>query len=480
MARAKPIRCDEWSLLADADTVRMARDSIEAYRRIVRALATVFLTHWHEVHNQPVQGLERLVHITAGNPQPKYGAWFSRHFPKFPAYLRRAAAMAAHGAVSSFMTRQRSWQSGQRRMRANRPPRFGTLMHWPVLYAAKGGAGAMIRHDGNATWLKLFDSQSGDWLWRRAAILRRGRRHGGEDNVPKSPTLILRGSALSLGQPYEMPRRKPGADSLKNDLVCSADLGMNKGAVLTILGRNGTVHARKFVSRASHIDRRDKVLVQIRDKARQTVGSGGQLSKGFCRGLYARARGLNLQIARDLARAIIAFAKGHDCHTLVLERLKGFRPKGGAKGSPLRAKFHGWLHRALAKQAEATAEEVGLRVSFVLPRGTSTWAYDGSGKVRRHRGNHGRCTFRSGKEYDADLSAAQNIAARWFARRERRKALDAERRDDAQQNSPDGGKTVWPARGKRSGEATAKPSTTGPRMPVTLSSLWQTPQQAAA
>ena len=39
------------------------------------------------------------------------------------------------------------------------------------------------------------------------------------------------------------------------------------------------------------------------------------------------------------------------------------------------------------------------------------------GRVVRSKANYGRCKFRSGKEYDCDLSAAQNIAARYFVRR---------------------------------------------------------------
>lgn len=149
---------------------------------------------------------------------------------------------------------------------------------------------------------------------------------------------------------------------------------------------------------------------------------------------------------------------------VVFENLKNFRPKGGRKRSDMKAKFHGWLHRLVVKQAEQSAEEKGLRVGFVHPRGTSAWAYDGSGRVVRDKANYGRCRFTTGKQYDCDLSASYNIAARWFARPHRELA---------------GGKTGWPARGKRTGAV--RPSTTGPRTPVTLSSLWaRIPQSAAA
>lgn len=58
--------------------------------------------------------------------------------------------------------------------------------------------------------------------------------------------------------------------------------------------------------------------------------------------------------------------------------------------------------------------------------GTSKYAFDGSGVVDRHsiyHYEHGRkvynyslCTFQNGKIYNCDLSAAQNIGARFFLR----------------------------------------------------------------
>jgi putative transposase len=120
--------------------------------------------------------------------------------------------------------------------------------------------------------------------------------------------------------------------------------------------------------------------------------------------------------------------------------------RAGRRRSGLRQKFHGWLHRRLVTLTESKAEEAGLAVVMVNPRGTSSFAFDGSGKVRRDDENHAWATFSSGKRYNCDLSASYNIGARYWAKktsgRKRLKTL------------PD----------KRSGSA--------PRMPVTLSTLW--------
>jgi len=472
MAKSKIMRCDEWNLLSERETVVMARDTVAIYHRLAKALATVFLTHWDEVHALSVENLERLFHATKQNPNPLYGAWFRRNFHKVPSYLRRAATHAAHGAVSSFMTRYRSWQGGDRRMRAQRPPRWGGIQTWPTLYAANGGAGAMIKRDGDVVEIKLYDARTKDWLWKRAAVVQRGKRHGG-DGVPRSPMLVVKGNALALAQPYEYSRHGRAGSP---DRVLAVDLGVNKAATCVIVDSDGTVSARKFISEAYHIDRRDKVLMHVRHKARQTMGKKGKLSKGFCKGLYRRAKGINLQIARSVSRQLVAFALAHGARCIVFEGLKGWRPKGGAKRSNLRQKFHGWLHRALVKQVEASAEEKRLKVSFVSPRGTSKWAYDGSGRVVRERWNYGRCRFRGGKQYDTDLSAAQNIGARYFVREMDRAALKAAEKEKTRDDnvpSTGGRKSAWPAPGGRSGGPRKRASSgTGPRMPAVLATLW--------
>src|SRR6202008_371230 len=104
---------------------------------------------------------------------------------------------------------------------------------WPTLYAANGGAGAMIKRDGDVVEMKLLDGKSGDWLWRKAVVVHRGKRHGAEGTIPKSPSLIVRGASLALAQPYEFPR--PKQDRTPAERVCSVDQGINKQATCSII-----------------------------------------------------------------------------------------------------------------------------------------------------------------------------------------------------------------------------------------------------
>ena len=58
--------------------------------------------------------------------------------------------------------------------------------------------------------------------------------------------------------------------------------------------------------------------------------------------------------------------------------------------------------------------ELGGRVVFVNPRGTSSYAYDGSGKLKRSSFNYELAVFKGGKQYNCDLSASYNIGARFI------------------------------------------------------------------
>ena len=101
---------------------------------------------------------------------------------------------------------------------------------------------------------------------------------------------------------------------------------------------------------------------------------------------------------------------------IVFEHLKGWRPRGGKKRSTLRQRFHGWLHRAVVNLTKMKWSELGGGIGFVNPRGTSSYAYDGSGKLKRSSTNYELGVFSTGKQYNCDLSASYNIGARFILR----------------------------------------------------------------
>lgn len=126
---------------ARADIAR----TIRAYRRAVRALRSVLMTHWPELHalTNKCQAVESLFHTTARRPQVKYPV-LDRMLGKMPCYLRRAAIEHAVGAVSSFQSNWENFLDGQvggrEREAGARSPRLGQANVFPSLYGWQHGA----------------------------------------------------------------------------------------------------------------------------------------------------------------------------------------------------------------------------------------------------------------------------------------------------------------------------------------------------
>lgn len=188
----------------------------------------------------------------------------------------------------------------------------------------------------------------------------------------------------------------------------SYNLGINTTATVSVINPDGTVSHREFIHPGRDIDRRDKRLKRISRKAQLT----GKLYKGFCRSLYRKAGNINREIGQKVSTRLVQIAKQYGVKYIVFEYLSGWRPRGGKKNSTLKQRFHGWLHRRITNLTEEKWLESGGKIVYVNPRGTSSYAFDGSGKVKRSNHNYALARFSSSKLYNADLSASYNIGAR--------------------------------------------------------------------
>ena len=382
-------------------------------------------------------------------------------FHKFPSYLRRAAIRAVFGAVSSFVSNYARWQSGIRSKRDARPPSLARALE--VNPPLCGGQCIRVSEDWKTVQIKVLRAD-GTWGWTHALALKgKLKRLLGEQTKEElCPSLILKGRKALLACPVEVHRPKWAG----GDVVCSVDLGINTAATLAIVDSAGSVRATKFIRLGRHKDLLDKAANGIRAAAQLTLGPlglrpdpkkpgqkklsrPGALCKGFSRTRYNRVKGLNREAAQATANAIVHFAQAYGATSVVFEDLKGCKPKAGRKGSPMKQKFHSWLHRLVVKRAALKLEELGLKVSLVAPRGTSAWAHDGSGEVSRDAKNYSLCTFATGKRYNADLNAALNIAACFIA------------------------KMLGVTTGDRPAVDTGQSTGSASRMPIVLADVWR-------
>ncbi|MBE9166859.1 hypothetical protein IQ238_04685 [Pleurocapsales cyanobacterium LEGE 06147] len=75
--------------------------------------------------------------------------------------------------------------------------------------------------------------------------------------------------------------------------------------------------------------------------------------------------------------------------------------------------FEGWLKSSIVSLTTEKYVELGGKTSKVNPRGSSSWAFDGSGMVKRNKKNYALATFPNGKKYNCDLQASYNLGARY-------------------------------------------------------------------
>jgi len=161
--------------------------------------------------------------------------------------------------------------------------------------------------------------------------------------------------------------------------------------------------------------RENQRRMMIAKKAKQTANITGQKhTKGFCKGLYRKSSNINQQISRTVARGIVEFAKSHGVKVIVLESLSGWKAKAGKRGSLMKQKFHLWCQAKIVEIVGDRWNELGGVVQTINPKYTSAYAFDGSGKLKRSQHNYSLARFKSGKHYNADLSASYNIGARYW------------------------------------------------------------------
>ncbi len=469
MTKPEPnIRTDIWNINpSDLQSVWL-RLTVDQYRLFLKPLVFISYWNWEEFSElkakERVNYLERLFNSTKQNPEPKYAWYFEKavknhpSFLKFPSYLRRAAIQDALGIVSSFVTRWEKWKSYDRKHKSDKPPLKSIMCQsYPALYR-----GNQIQYSDNYYTFNTKVWDGSDWVWSgEIAITKYGKGRLWLDGYEvQSPSLIANRKGIHLSMPHKFKPRMME----ESDYITGVDLGINKAATVAAVGRKGTVKDREFINPARDIDRRDQRRMMIAARAKKTSQRTTEsLPSCFCQGLYRKSCNINEAIAQQVSTAIVRFAQTNQTHVIVFEDLSNWKAKAGKRKSLQKQRFHNWCKDRIVKLTKQKAAEVGIRIAVVNAKYTSAYAYDGSGKLKRDAKNYSLAVFKSGKKYACDLSAAYNIAARYWY-----KVITKSQHDRVWEISPiavESRKTKTAKLGKSSQHTL--------RLPVTLSSLWK-------
>ena len=389
--------------------LRALENTITIYRNALHFVIPIVDMHWDEMKdfeysNQRMTHTEKLIHSTANN-QAQYN--FDEEFHKFPSYLRRAVINRALGITSSYRSNLVNWEEQKAELKIKgekipQRPRLGTR-HFDCPAYYKNNLFRNFDPIRQTIELKVF--KNGDWVYEVYRLKTSDCRYyqtyltGKKQNVP---IIQKKGRRFYATFSYEEETTLIPEESI--DKICAVDLGLNTDATCSIMDKDGTVYARKFISFSKEHDRLYTQLGRIKRNQKQ----GSRYNKM----LWRKVAGISQDIADKTVKAILDFGNKHGVDAFVLEYLD-FKGKSSVK------RAHFWRYKRIYKVLSQKAHQHGLRVARVNARNTSRLAFDGSGWSKRGREitpdtPYSMMQFVTGKIYNADLNASYNIGARYF------------------------------------------------------------------
>ena len=385
-----------------AGDFKALENSLAIYRQALTFLIPIINDAWEELSlyefsNQKYNQIERWIHSTQTN-QAQFD--FDKKFPKLPIYLRRSAISKALGIVSSYRSNLDNWEANP----AGQAPKL-QLVHYE--YPAYYKKNLFKNFDPIHQTIELKVFKNGDWVFEQYGLKQSDctyyKRYlaGKKQNVP---IIQKKGRRFYATFSYEENVQLVSEESINK--ICAVDLGLNTDATCSIIDKDGTVYARKFISFSKEHDRLHTQLGRI--KRNQKRGSRHNKT------LWRSVAGISQDIADKTVRAILDFGNEHGIDVFVLEYLD-------FKGKNIDKRAHFWRYKRIYKVLTQKAHQCGLRIARVNARYTSRLAFDGSGWSKRGyeitpETPYSLMEFPNGKTYNADLNASYNIGARFFIR----------------------------------------------------------------
>ena len=380
--------------------LKALEDSIKIYREALQMLIPIVDNKWKLLNecdfaNQKVNLVGKWVHNTKTN-KALYN--FDEQFPKLPTFLRASAIAKALGIVSSYRSLLENWEKEPK----GQPPKLSSV-HFACPAYYKRDMFKNFDPVSKTIELKVF--KNGDWVFDTYGLKTSDCTYYQKYLINKKqnvPVIQKKGKRFYATFSYEEKVNLVSQESIQK--ICSVDLGLNNDAVCSIMGKDGTVYARRFISLS---EEHDHLSTQIgRIKRNQKRGSRHNKT------LWRKVAGISQDIADKTAKAVLDFGKQHGADVFVLEYLD-------FKGKNIIKRVHFWRYKRIFRVLTHKAHQNGLRVARVNARNTSRLAFDGSGRSKRgheisSKTPHSIIQFSTGKIYNADLNASYNIGARYL------------------------------------------------------------------
>jgi len=380
----------------------------------LKLCAGIFLKEWAYLSSLPTsqkkgvvsrkRGADLLIHTT-GNSKASYPE-FDDAFPYMPAYMRRAIIADALGIVSSYRSNHENWENLDPRERGEEP-KLGFPDRYELTFYEQERDLCDINE--GIIGLKLYNGKTWGWhYFKIGASDAKYISHLREHRTMLSPVVEKVKGRYRIRFSFEENRELVQNENPLAYIILSVDLGINAPATWSVMTSDGTVHAKGVIHLSCDEDRLNHLM-----NRKKMYQQAGKKPSSICR----MVTNANEKLSIDTCREIMKVAVLYNVDCIVFEHLD---KKGSIKGKSYRERIHMWRANDVQKRVELQAHRHGMRISRVCAWGTSKLAFDGSGPVLRGRkaglDTYSVCRFGNGKVYNCDISASQNIGARYFLR----------------------------------------------------------------
>lgn len=398
---------------------RLMRETSRICLEALKLCVGIFLHEWPRLEALPSNARkgqvsrkragDLLIHSTPDN-EATYPE-FDKRFRYMPGYTRRAVIADALGLVSSYVSNYRNWEAQSPAERGAEPV-IGYPSHYELTFYEQERDTSLLEE--GVIRLKLYNGSGWDWYAFQIRISdgRYIKRMAASRKLLSPAVEKVRGK-YRIRFCFEEKRELVQNEDPLRYRILAVDLGINAPASWCVMTADGTVHAKGVI----HLPCEEDRLRHMMNRKRQ-YQQAGKKSKCAYRWLTDASRALSI----GTAKGIMEIADLYKVDCIVFEHLD----RNGKKKGRLKERIHLWRANDVQKRVELQAHRRGMRISHVCAWGTSKLAFDGSGKTDRntvYRLEHGKkhynfsiCKFTNGKTYNCDLSAAQNIGARFFLR----------------------------------------------------------------
>lgn len=387
------------------DILAFVNNTVELYQECVSFCLQILKKNPQLLESRyPLQAVERLIHKTKQNQSPAYD--LDTVSANIPAYFRRAAINSAISTAKSWYSNYRRWiNSGKK----GRPPTLRPEnQQYPVYYRE------VYKDFGSYTvMIKLYTGRS--WVWRKIRVSTTQQLPEGVKEL--SIKLITKGKRLYIHRTVE--KEKPNVQN-NSDKIVAVDLNIDRAVVMAVVGRDGRVYKSRFISVKKDNRRRKFYLNTITKKMAITKIIPEEAV--FCKNLWTKVKNMNDNLAHNLSRQIVNFAKENHCSLIVFEHLSNLKPDRKSKSSRLNSKLMYWLKGDIYSKTVYKAQWEGIKTVRVNPRNTSKLCsrhhsiFDCyAGGTTRPTQSRFICSV-CGYKVDADFNACINIARKFYVK----------------------------------------------------------------